>query len=157
MKLNTFKWIVIVVEMRKKMATISLMIATFLNPFGFDILVYKITQLTKDYWHTMYVLYGLAFLSLSLSYVFFNLNKRTVGNLLITLGLFLNPLGYDWVVYCVNQLTQDYWTTMSIMYFLATTFFGVFIYLSDIKIYEIIKNNTIKTKNKLTTKIYKNE
>jgi hypothetical protein len=157
MKLNTFKWIVIVVEMRKKMATISLMIATFLNPFGFDILVYKITQLTKDYWHTMYVLYGLAFLSLSLSYVFFNLNKRTVGNLLITLGLFLNPLGYDWVVYGVNQLTQDYWTTMSIMYFLATTFFGVFIYLSDIKIYEIIKNNTIKTKNKLTTKIYKNE
>ena len=143
--------------MRKKMATISLMIATFLNPFGFDILVYKITQLTKDYWHTMYVLYGLAFLSLSLSYVFFNLNKRTVGNLLITLGLFLNPLGYDWVVYGVNQLTQDYWTTMSIMYFLATTFFGVFIYLSDIKIYEIIKNNTIKTKNKLTTKIYKNE
>jgi hypothetical protein len=135
------------------MATISLMIATFLNPFGFDILVYKITQLTKDYWHTMYVLYGLAFLSLSLSYVFFNLNKRTVGNLLITLGLFLNPLGYDWVVYGVNQLTQDYWTTMSIMYFLATTFFGIFIYLSDIKIYEIIKHNTIKTKNKITTKI----
>jgi hypothetical protein len=144
---------VIVVEMRKKMATISLMIATFLNPFGFDILVYKITQLTKDYWHTMYVLYGLAFLSLSLSYVFFNLNKRTVGNLLITLGLFLNPLGYDWVVYGVNQLTQDYWTTMSIMYFLATTFFGIFIYLSDIKIYETIKHNTIKTKNKITTKI----
>jgi hypothetical protein len=157
MKLNTFKWIVIVVEMKRKMATISLMIATFLNPFGFDILVYKITQLTNEYWHTMYVLYGLAFLSLSLSYLFFKLNKRTIGNLLITLGLFLNPLGYDWVVYGVNQLTQDYWTTMSIMYFLAITFFGVFVYLSNIKIYEIIKYNTIKTKNKLTTKIYKNE
>jgi hypothetical protein len=157
MKLNTFKWIVIVVEMKRKMATISLMIATFLNPFGFDILVYKITQLTNEYWHTMYVLYGLAFLSLSLSYLFFKLNKRTIGNLLITLGLFLNPLGYDWVVYGVNQLTQDYWTTMSIMYFLAITFFGVFVYLSNIKIYEIIKYNTIKTKNKLTTKTYKNE
>ena len=143
--------------MKRKMATISLMIATFLNPFGFDILVYKITQLTNEYWHTMYVLYGLAFLSLSLSYLFFKLNKRTIGNLLITLGLFLNPLGYDWVVYGVNQLTQDYWTTMSIMYFLAITFFGVFVYLSNIKIYEIIKYNTIKTKNKLTTKIYKNE
>lgn len=139
--------------MRKKMATISLMIATFLNPFGFDILVYKITQLTNDYWNTMYVLYGLAFLSLSLSYLFFSLNKRTIGNFMITLGLFLNPLGYDWVVYGVNQLTQDYWTTMSIMYFLATTFFGIFIYLSDIKMYEIIKHNTIKTKNKITTKI----
>lgn len=137
------------------MATISLMIATFLNPFGFDILVYKLTQLTNDYWNTMYVLYGLAFLSLSLSYLFFKLNKRIIGNLLITLGLFLNPLGYDWVVYGVNQLTNDYWYTMSIMYFLATMFFGVFIYLSKINVYRILKYNTIKTKNKIIIKTYK--
>jgi len=135
------------------MATASLMIATFLNPFGFDILVYKITQLTNDYWSTMYVLYGLAFLALSLSYLFFKIGKRNVGNLLITLGLFLNPLGYDWVVYFVNQLTHDYWFTMAIMYFLATLFFGGFFYLSNINPYRIVKYNTIKTKKKLTTKI----
>lgn len=120
--------------------------ATFLNPFGFDILVYKMTQLTNDYWSTMYVLYGLAFLSLSLSYFFFKSNKRTVGNILITIGLFLNPLGYDWVVYGINQLTNDYWLTMTIMYFLAMTFFGLFAYFSEIKLYRILKYNTIKTK-----------
>jgi hypothetical protein len=146
---------VIVTGIRKKMATASLMMATFLNPFGFDILVYKITQLTNDYWNTMYVLYGLAFLSLSLSYLFFKLNKRIIGNVLVTLGLFLNPLGYDWLVYYINQLTNDYWLTMSIMYFLATIFFGLFVYFSDIKLFKTIKHNTIKTKNKLTTKISK--
>lgn len=131
--------------------------ATFLNPFGFDILVYKMTQLTNDYWSTMYILYGLAFLSLSLSYFFFKSNKRTVGNILITIGLFLNPLGYDWVVYGINQLTNDYWLTMTIMYFLAMTFFGLFVYFSEIKLYRILKYNTIKTKKRLTKKISRNE
>ena len=155
MGLNTFKWTVIVVKMRRKMATISLMIATFLNPFGFDILVHKLTQLTNDYWNTMYVLYGLAFLSLSLSYFSFKINKRTLGNLLVTLGLFLNPLGYDWVVYGLNQLTNNYWHTISIMYFLTTMFFGLFIYLSKINIYRVLKYTTIKTKNKIITKTSK--
>jgi hypothetical protein len=103
----------------------------------------------------MYVLYGLAFLSLSLSYFSFKINKRALGNLLITLGLFLNPLGYDWVVYGLNQLTNDYWYTMSIMYFLATMFFGFFIYLSKINIYRVLKYSTIKTKNKIITKTSK--
>ena len=137
---------------KKTIATVCLMIATFLNPFGFDILVYKLTQLTNDYWSTMYVLYGLALLALSLSYYFFKTNKRSVGNMLVTIGLFLNPLGYDWVVYGINQLTQNYWYTMSIMYFLATVFFGLFIYLSKINIYRILKYSTIKTKKKLTNK-----
>lgn len=72
--------------------------------------------------------------------------------MLVTLGLFLNPLGYDWVVYGINQLTQNYWYTMSIMYFLATVFFGLFIYLSKINVYRILKYSTIKTKKKLTNK-----
>lgn len=72
--------------------------------------------------------------------------------MLVTIGLFLNPLGYDWVVYGINQLTQNYWYTMSIMYFLATVFFGLFIYLSKINIYRILKYSTIKTKKKLTNK-----
>jgi hypothetical protein len=33
---------------RKALGTSSLMIATF-EPLGYDILVYKLTQLTKDY------------------------------------------------------------------------------------------------------------
>lgn len=137
------------------MATICLMIATFLNPFGFDILVYKLTQLTNDYWNTMYVLYFLAFLSFSLSYLFFRTGKRKVGNLLITLALFLNPFGYDLVVYGIMLLTKSYWLTMTIMYGLASFFFALFFYLDDIKLVYNIKHHTKETHRKIKNKIYK--
>lgn len=129
---------------RKVIATISLMIATFLNPFGFDILVYKLTQLTNDYWNTMYVLYLLAFLLLLLSYLFFKLKKIVIGNLLVTIGLFLNPLGYDLVLYYINEITNNYWLTISIMYGLSFSFFGLFIYLNNYKIFETLKNKIKK-------------
>lgn len=141
-------WIVRGIVTRKAMATVCLMIATFLNPFGYDILVYKLTQLTNDYWSTMYVLYLLAFLSFLLSYPFYKLGKRVIGNTLITLALFLNPLGYDIVVYGINTLTQSYWMTMSIMYSLAISFFGLFIYFSDIDVILHAKNKHTKLKTK---------
>ena len=140
-------------EIRKVLATSCLMIATFLNPFGFDILVFKLTQLTNDYWSTMYVLYGLAFLLLSSSYFFFKNGKRGLGNLLVTLGLFFNPLGYDWIVYGILQITSDYWLTMCIMYGLATTFFGLYVYFSDIPFVRLIIHHTKKTKHKISKKL----
>jgi H+/Cl- antiporter ClcA len=114
---------------RKILGTVCLMIATFLNPFGFDILVYKLTQLTNDYWYSMVVLYFLVGLFFGLSYLLFKLGKRTLGNVAISIALFLNPFGYDLVVYGINYLTNDYWVTMGIMYILAGTFFGLFMYL----------------------------
>jgi hypothetical protein len=114
------------------MGTVCLMIATFLNPFGFDILVYKLTQLTNDYWHTMYVLYAFAVLFFGVSYIFFKAGKVVIGNWLMTIALFLNPLGYDIVVYGVNMITHDYWITMSFMYVLAGIFFAMFVYLYNI-------------------------
>ena len=137
---------------RKALGTICLMIATFLNPFGFDILVYKLTELTKDYWNTMYVLYASALLLFGLSYLFFKLNKKVIGNIIVTLAMFVNPLGYDVVVYGMTRLTQDYWITMIIMYGLALTFYSLFIYLYEIKIVGTIKSYINITKNKLTTK-----
>lgn len=97
----------------------------------------------------MYVLYLLAFLSFSLSYFLFKLGKRKIGNLLITLALFLNPLGYDLVVYGIMCLTKSYWFTMTIMYSLTTFFFLMFIYLNDIKIIQHIKHHTKQTHNKI--------
>lgn len=138
------------------MATVCLMIATFLNPFGFDILVYKLTQLTNDYWSTMYVLYSLAFLSFSLSYLFFKTGKRKIGNLLITLALFLNPLGYDLVVYGIMLLTKSYWLTMTIMYAMTTFFFGLFAYFENIQLIRHVKYHTKNTHRKIKTKFSKN-
>ena len=142
---------------RKAIGTACLMIATFLNPFGFDILVYKLTQLTNDYWSTMHVLYGLAFLSFLLSYAFFKIGKQIIGNLLMTLALFLSPLGYDIVVYGIMTLTHDYWMTMSIMYTLAATFFGIFMYLYRINPVELFKYHAKETHTKISNKIKKND
>lgn len=135
---------------RKVLGTICLAVASFLNPLGFDILVYKLTQLTNDYWNTMYVLYGLAFLSLLLlSHLFFKFKKTLWGNTFVTLGLFLNPLGYDVVVYGITLLTKDYWMTMAIMYTLAFAFFGLFLYLYKIKPVNILKYKILTAHNKI--------
>lgn len=134
------------------MGTVCLMVATFLNPLGFDILVYKLTQLTNDYWSTMYVLYGLAFLSFLLSHLSFRLKKTNWGNIFVTLGLFLNPLGYDIVVYGITLLTKSYWITMSIMYMLAFAFFGLFMYFYNINPVKAFKYHAVTTHRKLTKK-----
>jgi hypothetical protein len=131
------------------MATVCLMIATFLNPFGFDILVYKMTELLNNYWTTMYILYGLAFLLFLLSYFLFKIGKRALGNMFITLGLFLNPLGYDLVVYNILLLTDNYWLTMVIMYGLSFLFFVLFLHLDKTKITSHVKNKTMVLHNKI--------
>jgi hypothetical protein len=129
------------------------MTATFLNPMGFDILVYKLTELTKDYWHTMFVLYGFAFLSFILSFLSFKLNKKSLGNILITIALFLNPLGYDLVVYWINSITKDYWMTISIMYMLAGFFFALFMYFYNINPILAFKYHSVKTHNHIKRKL----
>jgi TRAP-type C4-dicarboxylate transport system permease small subunit len=60
--------------LRKQLGTICLVIATFLNPFGYDILVYKLTQLTGDYWTTMHILYAAAVLFFTLFFIFYKIN-----------------------------------------------------------------------------------
>lgn len=59
---------------RKKLGTMCLVIASFLNPFGYDLLVYKLTQLTKDYWTTMHILYAAAVLFFILFFLFYKIN-----------------------------------------------------------------------------------
>lgn len=124
------------------MGTICLMTATFLNPFGFDLLVYKMTELTHDYWSTMYILYLLALVLFCLSYPFFRYGKVAIGNILMAIALFLNPFGYDIIVYGITTITKSYWLTMSIMYSLTIMFFGLFIYFNDVKLIKNIRVNT---------------
>lgn len=62
---------------RKKLGTTCLVIASFLNPFGYDLLVFKLTQLTNDYWITMRILYALAVLFFILFFVCYKINPLT--------------------------------------------------------------------------------
>ena len=45
---------------RKRMSSICLILATFFNPFGFDILFAAIMKLTHSYWHTVSIFYFLS-------------------------------------------------------------------------------------------------
>lgn len=134
---------------RKMLGTVCLAIATFLNPLGFDILVYKLTQLTNDYWSTMYALYASAALFFGFCYLAFKAGNKALGNVFLTLALFLNPLGYDVVVYAISLITKDYWTTMSVMYLLAGGFFAGFIYFYKINPVKAIKNRLKDTHNRI--------
>jgi hypothetical protein len=93
----------------------------------------------------MYALYASALLFFGFSYTAFKLGNRAIGNTFLTLAMFLNPFGYDLVVYGITLLTHDYWMTMSIMYMLAGSFFGVFLYLSNINPVKLV-NNKLKSK-----------
>jgi len=137
------------------MGTVCLTMATFLNPFGFDILVYKLTQLTNDYWYTMYVLYAFAALFFGLSYLFFKTGKVVIGNWFITIALFLNPLGYDIVVYAINSITHDYWMTMSFMYVFTGIFFVMFMYLYNINPIKAFSYHAKNTHNIIKQKVKK--
>lgn len=77
-----------------------------------------------------------------------------MGNLLITLALFLNPLGYDVVVYGITLLTNSYWLTTSIMYMLAICFFGLFMYFYNINPVKTFKYHATNTRSRLKKNKY---
>lgn len=141
---------------RKMLGTVSLALATFLNPLGFDILVYKLTQLTNDYWHTMHILYASAALFFGFSFFAFKLGGKALGNGFLTIALFLNPFGYDLIVYYINSVIKDYWMTMSFMYVLTGIFFALFLYFYNINPVEAFSYHAKKTHKKLKTKMKKN-
>lgn len=117
---------------RKVLGTVCLVLATFLNPFGFDILVYKLTTLTNDYWTTMHILYVFSALFFGLSFLSFKLNNINLGNILLMLALFLNPLGYDVLFAMVYFLTKSYLLTTIFFYIGSFIFFCLYMYFYNI-------------------------
>lgn len=69
--------------------------------------------------------------------------------------MFLNPFGYDWVVYGVNYLTHDYWMTMAFMYMAAGTFFVLFMYLYNINPIKMFSYHVKRTHEHIKTKFGK--
>ena len=70
--------------------------------------------------------------------------------------MFLNPFGYDWVVYGVNCLTHDYWMTMCVMYALAGTFFALFMFFYRINPLKAFAYHAKRTHTHLVTKLGRN-
>lgn len=59
---------------RKNIGVICLMIATFLNPLGYDVAFASVMRLTGDYWTTTYIFYALAVSFFLLSFYLLKLN-----------------------------------------------------------------------------------
>jgi hypothetical protein len=104
----------------------------------------------------MYVLYAFAALFFGFSYILFKSGKKALGNAFITIALFLNPFGYDLVVYGINLITNDYWMTMSIMYAMAGSFFAMFMYLYNINPIKAFSYHAKETHKQIKTKLKKN-
>jgi hypothetical protein len=71
---------------RKNIGVICLMIATFLNPLGYDVAFAAVMKLTGDYWTTTYIFYVFAVLFFLLSFYLLKLNpieaiKRSIKGL----------------------------------------------------------------------------
>lgn len=65
-------------EKNQKMATLCLMLGMFFNPFGYDILVKLLLDLTGSYWLTMGIFYLVAGLFFGLSFYYSRLNPLVV-------------------------------------------------------------------------------
>lgn len=65
-------------EKNQKMATLCLMLGMFFNPFGYDILVKLILDLTNSYWTTMGIFYLVAGLFFGLSFYYSRINPLVV-------------------------------------------------------------------------------
>lgn len=135
---------------RKILGTVCLAIATFLNPFGFDILVYKLMSLTNDYWATMHILYASAALFFGVSYISFKLGEKILANATMTMGLFLNPFGYDLIVFFINEMTHSYWLTMSVMYLMSGLFFSGFMFFYKINPINVLKKQYLSIYKKIS-------
>ena len=84
------------------------------------------------------------------------INRRKIGTICLVIATFLNPFGYDILVFKLNQLTNDYWTTMHIMYASALLFFGLFLYFFKINPITYFKFKIKTIKELLKSKFNKN-
>ncbi len=65
-------------EKNQKMATLSLMIGMFFNPFGFDVLFKMVLDLTGSYWTTTGIFYLVAGFWFGLSFYYSRVNPLVV-------------------------------------------------------------------------------
>lgn len=75
-------------KVKSRMATICLMTAMFLNPFGYDALFKWMLDYTHDYWITVRIFYCLAGLFFGLFFCFSNISIK--GHLTRLLNNYIN-------------------------------------------------------------------
>lgn len=124
------------------------MLALFFNPFGFDFVTALILAMTSSYVTTMGILYLLAALFFGSS-IFYYKKNRKLSLVLMTIGMFLNPFGYDIAfAYTMSLCGGSFIKADLIFYAIASLFFIIFLVSSKTNpitlIGEWLKNITKK-------------
>ena len=97
----------------------------------------------------MHILYVSAALFFGVSYISFKLGKKILANVTMTMALFLNPFGYDLIVFFINEMTHSYWVTMSVMYLMSGLFFSGFMFFYNINLINVLKKQYLSIYKKI--------
>jgi len=124
------------------------MLALFFNPFGFDFVTALILTITGSYLITTGILYLLAGLFFGLSIFYYKKNGR-LSTILMTIGMFLNPFGYDIAfAYTMSLFGGSFMKADLTFYGIASLFFIIFLVSSKKNPFTLtinwIKNTTKK-------------
>lgn len=120
------------------------MLALFFNPFGFDFVTVLILTLTGSYLITTGILYLLAGLFFGLS-IFYYKKNRNISLTFMTIGMFLNPFGYDVAfAYTMSLCGGSFLKADLTFYLIASLFFSVFLISSKTNPIIVVKNWTIE-------------
>lgn len=134
---------------REKISTISLMLALFFNPFGFDFVTALILALTNSYIITSGILYLFAGVLFGLSIFHYKKNKK-LSLIFMAIGMFLNPFGYDVAfAYTMSLVGGSFWKADLIFYGIAAFFFIVFLISSKTNPIFVIRDWIKETSKKL--------
>ncbi len=92
-------------------------------------------KLMGGYWEATVLLYFLLALFVGL-YIY---SRKKI---FLTIGLFVNPFGYDFLFYWLMKKTQSFIIADIIFYIISLSFFLLFLHYSNINAKIYIKNST---------------
>lgn len=106
------------------------MLALFFNPFGFDFVTMLILTLTSSYIITSGILYLLAGSFFGLSIFHLKKNKK-LSLIFMTIGMFLNPFGYDVAFAYTMSLFDGSFLKADIAFYIIASFFFMIFFISS--------------------------
>ena len=71
--------------------------------------------------------------------------NRKIATLMLMLGMFFNPMGFDILFYTTFQLTGSYGITTFIFYLLSAASFGLYFYFTKLNPFKTLKDKFKKT------------
>ena len=128
---------------RKRIATIALVIAMFLNPIGFDAIQLTLMSLIGSYLGANIALYCLSALFFGL-YIFLSKKNSKKSSIALIIAMFFNPFGFDAIQLLLMKLTGTYLYANLCLYMLSSVFFLIHFYFAKVNPLKKIKNRFSK-------------